>query len=123
MGKKLEKIREICRECGGEGKLSSCCQAESYDGRCGICGRFCKIEICHDCYGEGFNTYKLGDEVEIFVCIWSEEYLKDQLYRPKKLGDSKNFDGKLIEILDNWNVIVKVGRKKIKVKIEDISIR
>ena len=55
--------------------------------------------------------------------MWSEEYLKDQLYRPKEVGDTKDFTGKLIEIIDDWNTIVKIGKKKVNVKIENLSKR
>ena len=72
--------------------------------------------------GQGFSEDCLGDEVDIFVCVWSEDYLKEHLYVPKEVGDTKDFSGVLVEIVDNWNVVVKVGKKNVNVKIEDIGI-
>ena len=122
MTQKLEIIRDFCDQCGGSGDVSSCCSAEFDDGRCSECGRFCIAEHCHNCEGQGFTEYSLGDEVDIFVCVWSEDYLKEQLYVPKEVGDTKDFSGVIVELVDNWNVIVKVGKKLVNVKIEDIGI-
>lgn len=122
MTKKLEIIRDFCDQCCGSGDVSGCCSAEVDDGRCSECGRFCTAEHCHCCEGQGFTEYSVGDEVDIFVCVWSEEYLQKQLYVPKAVGDTKDFSGEIVEIIDNWNLVVKVGRKKVNVKIEDIGI-
>ena len=122
MSKKLEKIRNFCAECDGEGEVSVCCQAGVHEGRC-ECGKFCKSDYCCYCEGNGYTEYSLGDEVDIFVCVWSEEYLQKQLYVPKEVGDTKTFTGDIVEIVDKWNVVVKIGRKKVNVKIEDLSIR
>lgn len=123
MTKKLEVIRDYCCECGGEGEVSHCCQAEVDDHRCLSCGRYCKKEVCYSCEGYGHTEYRLGDEVDIFVCVWSEDYLKKQFYGWKDDMSSKTHTGDIVEIVDNWNLIVKVGRKKINVKVEDISTR
>jgi len=122
---KLEKIRDFCNECDGEGEVSECCQGGCDEHRCSECGRFCRTDVCHNCEGQGCTEYCLGDEVEVFVCVWSEEYLKDQLYRPKAVGDTKTYEGKLVEIVDNWNVRVRIPKKRktVDIKLEDISTR
>jgi len=123
MSEIIKQVRDYCEECQGEGHISECCSAEVDNGRCISCGRFCSKDVCHNCEGAGYLEYKVGDEVDIFVCVWSEDYLKNQLYKPKELGDTKDFTGKIIEFPDRWNVVVKVGKKKINVKLEDISVR
>ena len=124
MTKKLEIIRDICNECGGEGEVSHCCRAEiDEDNRCLACGRYSRKDVCNNCEGWGHTEYKLGDEVDVFVCVYSDDYLKDALYKPKKLGDTKTFVGNIVDIPDNWHVDVKIGRKKINIKLEDIEIR
>ena len=123
MSEKLEKIRDFCEHCYGSGDVSACCNAEVDDGRCQACGRFCKIDVCHNCDGRGYNEYHVGDEVEVFVCVWTDEYLKDLLYHPKKVGDTRTYRGKIVEFIDKWNVRVRVPKKRkvIEVKLEDIE--
>ena len=130
MGEKVTEVRDYCDECGGEGDVSGCCSAEVDDGRCVNCSRFCYTDPCHNCEGAGHVDYHIGDEVDIFLCVWSEQYLTDQFKDlkifgrlPKEVGDSRIFTGNLIEFTDRWNVIVKIGKKKINVKLEDISTR
>ena len=123
MTQKLEKIRSYCIECGGEGEVSNCCKAQVDNKRCVDCGRFCRIDVCYNCEGYGYQEFCVGDEVDVFVCVWSEEYLKEALYKPKKVGDTKTFTGEIVEIVDNWNTFVKIDKKKIKVKIEDLETR
>lgn len=123
MSEKLEKIRDFCCECGGEGKTSHCCQDELDDDRCTNCGRYCKKDVCGYCEGRGYTEYHVGDEVEVFVCVYSDDYLKDQLYKPKAVGDTKTFQGKILGFEDRWNALVKIGRKKVRVKIDDLTMR
>ena len=66
-----------------------------------------------------------NDEVDVFVCVWSPEYLKEMLYMSKKVGDTKNYTGKITEIIDEFNVEVRIDqkRKKFKIGLEEISTR
>jgi len=123
MSNKIVEVKIFCDECGGEGEVSSCCNTEFDEHRCGGCGRFCGVDTCHNCEGAGYNEYHVGDEVDVFVCIWSEEYLQNQLYKPKYAGDSKEFTGKIIEFVDKWNTVLRIGKKKVNVKLDDISQR
>ena len=119
--KKLTQISKICDDCDGTGEVSYCCDAPVYDNRCSYCGKFCKIHYC--CEGE--EVYKVGDEVEIFVCIYTPEHLKDYFYHPKQLGDCKTYQGKILELLDDYHVLVKIrySRKEpIKLSIDEISV-
>ncbi len=121
---KLTQISKTCHQCEGAGYISSCCDApiNEHENRCEYCGKFCKKNYC--C--EGYETFKVGDEVDIFVCIYSPEYIKNYFYKPKKQGDNKTYQGIILEIIDESNVIVKVkySRKEpIKINIEEISER
>lgn len=123
MTKKLEKIVNICPECGGEGVLSKCCDNYIDNGRCLACGRFCKKDFCHECGGEGTMTYEIGTEVHIFVCVWSDISLQLELdYFPEAVGDTKTFRGKISDIVDDWNVKVRIGRKKYKISINELTL-
>lgn len=124
MTEKLEKIRNYCNDCDGEGDVSECCNGYVDDKRCLSCGRFCKIEVCHNCEGYGYQEFSLDDEVDVFVCAWSEEYLIDALFKPKGRDmESKTFTGVILELPDIWHAIVKIDKKKINIKVEDLSIR
>ena len=123
MSEKIIKVRDFCDHCDGEGNVSECCEGYIDEHRCGSCGRFCSVNLCHNCNGEGHTDYHIGDEVDVFVCVWSEDYLQDQLHKTKDPDDSKTFTGKIIEFVDKWNAVVLIGKKKISVKIEDISFR
>ena len=124
MPEPLKTVREYCMECNGTGDLSSCCNAEVDAGRCMQCGKFCKTNCCYDCNGEGYNEYSVGDEVEIFICIWSDEYLRNQVaFKPKHVGDVKTYKGKIIEFKDRWNAVVKIWGREITVKIDDLDMR
>lgn len=119
----LTQISKPCNQCDGAGFLSSCCDApiDDRDNRCEYCGKFCRKNFC--C--EGYDIFKVGDEVEIFVCIYSPEHIKEYFYKPKKLGDNKSYRGEILEIIDDFNVLVKVrySRKEpIKLSIEEISV-
>ena len=123
MSDKITRIRDYCDECGGEGDVSGCCSAEVDENRCVSCGRFCQSEPCHNCEGMGHVEFNVGDEVDIFVCGWSEMYLREQLHEPKDIEDTKTFTGKILEFPSRWDSIVKVGKKKVNIKIEDLSVR
>jgi hypothetical protein len=118
----LTQISKPCNECGGAGFLSSCCNAPIYErvNRCMYCGKFCSKNFC--C--EGYEIFKVGDDVHIFVCVYSPEYIKQYFHKPKKLGDCKSFTGKILKIIDDFNVLVKVkySRKEpIKINVGEIS--
>jgi len=55
--------------------------------------------------------------------MYSPPELREQLYQSKKLGDSKIFEGEILEFKDHAKCVVKVGKKKINLRIEDISKR
>ena len=114
-------IRKHCEECYGEGENSSCCGDGVDDNKCISCGKFCHTEGCYNCNGQGYNDFHVGDEVEIFVCIHSSEYLKKNLYKSKKLGDSKFFRGKIAKLIGKDKVQVKLRNKTIRVDIEEVS--
>lgn len=121
---KLTQISKPCNQCDGAGYVSNCCQApmDERENRCEYCGKFCiKVYCC-----EGYEVFKVGDEVDIFVCVYSPKYIKEYFHKPKKLGDSKTYTGTILEIVDEFHVIVKVkySRKQpIKINIEEISER
>jgi len=123
MSEKITRVRDYCDHCGGEGDVSECCSAEVDEHRCVDCGRFCGKDVCQYCEGAGYIEYNIGNEVDIFVCVWSEDYLTKQLHKPKDVDDVKTYSGKIVEFIDRHNAIVKVGKKKINVKIEDIQFR
>jgi hypothetical protein len=113
-------IEKWCLECNGEGRISACCgEYVSPDNRCGICGRFCKTDWCCECNGEGYRRYARDDEIEVFVCIWSPDYLKDLLYKPKKQGDTKTYRGVITKIFpDDNRAEVRLRGKKEKMIID-----
>ena len=109
---KLEILRHMCHECSGDGEVSHCCQAEVMNvngkNRCYACTRFCKVEYCHNCNASGWLEYRVGDEVSVFVCMFSRRELQDQLYHPKVRGDTKTYYGKNVELVDDEHVMVKI---------------
>jgi len=128
--KKLEKIRNLCHECSGEGEVSQCCQAEvmvvNGRKRCYACTRFCKSDYCGNCNAEGWLEYKVGDEVLVFVCMFSRRELQDQLYHSKNKGDTKTFEGKIVEIVSDDEVMVKIKYRKsglVKINVDDLEVR
>jgi hypothetical protein len=120
----LTKITTPCYECYGTGETSNCCNSEVHNNKCSLCGKFCKTELCMNCGGHGFFEYNLGDEVEIFICIYIPEYLKTKLHTPKKYGDNKTFKGKIIKIIDKNTVEVKIKYKNITlpINVEDVDV-
>ena len=123
MSKNLEKIINVCPECGGEGVLSECCSNYIEDSRCLDCGRYSRTDCCHECNGEGVMKYEVGTEVEIFVCVWSSLDIQLELdYHPEAVGDTKTFKGKISDIVDEWNVKVRIGRKKYNVSVEELTL-
>lgn len=120
----VKKMRVWCDECYSEGELSDCCDAGAGDGRCELCGRFCSTHPCHNCEGSGYLEYRVGDEVLIFVCVWSPEHVQ-KLYNPKKVGDTKNFEGKIVDILDDQQIAVRVKYRKQPMIFnpEDLEVR
>lgn len=118
----LDVLTQYCSECMGSGEVSSCCGSDVEGNRCTLCNKFCRVEVCMDCNGQGFNEYRINDEVEIFVCVWSPEYLRKSLYDTNEIGDTKTFRGKIIKIIDDFTVEVKVKWNGIhKIKIDDIT--
>ena len=125
MEKKLDKVGIICDVCGGEGYISKCCggYVDTYN-RCSECNKFCKKECCYDCGGEGETIYKIGDDVDIFICIYSNVYLKALLsYQPLKRGESKTFHGTIKEFVDRYKAVVEIDGTNYNINIEDISLR
>lgn len=123
--KDMKSTEHYCDDCGGSGDISSCCDAELDGNRCMSCNRFCSIDVCLACQGAGSLTYSVGDNVDIFVCAYSSDKLKKQLYNAKKVGDSKTFSGKITKILDKgWSLKVKVKRKpkEVKVELSDVEL-
>jgi len=125
MGKKSgDYIEKWCLECNGEGELSQCCGDYVDNGKCCICGRFCKTYVCCDCEGSGYLRFSKDDEVEVFVCIYSPDYLKELLYVPKKLGDSKTYRGVITKIFPDDNraeVKLEGKRNKVVVHIDELN--
>ena len=121
MTKKLEIIRKFCTECNGDGKTSYCCNAHCDNHRCSACGKYCKKCQCGDCDGNGYIEYKVGDDVKIFVCMWSTEYLRNNLFQPKILGDTKTFQAKIIAIIDEFHVMVNIKDHRINELDVDIE--
>lgn len=114
-----------CDECYGEGSLSSCCAGGVHDGKCDICGKFCKKEMCFQCEGRGLIEYNINDDVEIFVCAFSSESLKDQInYYPKNIDQIKTFKGKIIEIINNKKikVYIKYYKKEIIIDPNEVNL-
>jgi hypothetical protein len=112
-----------CNECYGEGSFSSCCCEYIDNGKCLLCGKFCKRDVCSKCEGYGKIEYNIGDDVEIFVCAYSSEYLKENLYQSKGYNDFKTFKGKIIKIIDSFHLLVKIKyyKKELKINIEDLE--
>jgi len=107
----------------GDGQISECCHDVTDGNRCSLCGKFCHIEVCMDCNGQGFTDFHIGDEVEIFVCVWSPQYLIENLYKVKNCDDSKFFRGKITKLIDDRTVEVKVNRKLLNIGIDEIISR
>lgn len=118
--KKIEIIRKDCSECYGEGFISQCCQSTVFDNRCENCNRFCKKDFC--C--EGYEDFKVGDEVFIFVCVYSPGYLRDLCKSIKKHGDTKTLEGKIVKLVDSDTAEVKIKRIKesVEIKAEEMSL-
>jgi hypothetical protein len=80
-----------------------------------------------ECQGRGYVEYGVGDEVLIFVCIYSDESLKTQLYCPKRLGDTKTFEAVITDIIDDFNIEVRIkykrGKKTYVLSPYDLEIR
>lgn len=127
MKNKNTQIRKICDECNGEGYISSCCNMGVNGNQCSYCGKFTKKIYCNECYG-GEITYKLNDYVRIYVGAYSNVYLHEKLYNPKHINDSKTFEGKILEIIDDFYVKVMIidendnDLMELKLNIEDIEI-
>jgi len=119
----IKKVRQYCEDCYGVGEVSSCCNSDCENGRCLLCGRYCKEVPCDNCWGQGYIDYEVGDEVEIFVCAYSDEYLWNSLHKPKHIEDSKTFTGKIKSFIDDKNAVVRIGRKEVNIEIKDLSIR
>jgi hypothetical protein len=118
----LNIISKICDECDGTGCVSRCCDAPVYDYQCSFCFRFAKKDICHNCGGEGRIKFSVGDKIILFICMYSPEDLKEKFYMSKKMGDVKTFKGKIIEIVDEFNVLAKINYKGVHVlNIEHID--
>lgn len=122
--KEIKRLTRCCDECCGTGDVSCCCGSGVDVGRCEVCGRFCKARPCDNCGGAGYLEYRVGDDVEVFVCCWSPEYLKEMLYKPKKLGDTKTYSGKITDIIDEFKLEVRVyqKRKKYVIGVEEIYL-
>ena len=117
-----DHITIICEECGGEGRISSCCNNYVDGNKCAECGKFCRTEICIDCHGEGDITYHVDDDVEIFVGNFSSTHIKENLFWPKNYDDFKIFRGKITRIINDSTVEVKIKRKGIyDIDIHDIT--
>jgi len=116
-------IEKWCLECNGEGEISACCQDYVDNGRCAVCGRFCKTDTCCECEGQGYLRFGVGDEIEVFVCVYSPAYLKELLYSPKELGDAKTYRGTITKLVDEHHVEVKLrGKAKpVKIHIEELQ--
>lgn len=119
MSNDIKTITKECYECNGEGFVSSCCSSAVDDNRCSLCQKFCKKEYC--C--EGNEIFKVGDEVRLFVCIYSPDNLKSLFSKKiKKLGDSVFKNCKITSIIDSYNIEIKVPYKGIiKVNIDEID--
>lgn len=126
MGKTINEITKVCNECDGEGLISSCCGAgvEKFNKtyQCSMCFKFCKTDHCCD----GYEKFKIGSKVELFICVYSPKYLRDLLYSSKELGDSKSFKGEIVEFVDNYNALVKIKYRRdknpIKVDVDNLSL-
>ena len=118
-------LKRWCEHCYGE-DLSECCDAEVDGNRCLVCGKFCTSRPCHECEGRGYMEYRVGNEVLIFVCIYSGNAVKE-LYDPKKLGDTKTFEAVITDIIDDFNIEVRIkykrGKKTYVLSPDDLEIR
>lgn len=114
-----KKITVECHDCCGTGCVSSCCGAPMDGKRC-ECGKFAKAQYC--C--EGVYEFVEGSDVEVCVCAYSPQYLKDALYNAKKQGDLKTFYGKIVEILPGDKALIKFKYKKelIEVNADDFEL-
>jgi hypothetical protein len=118
-------IEKWCLECNGEGMISRCCGDYVDGNKCACCGRFCKADVCCDCEGAGYLRFAKDDEVEVFVCVYSPEYLKELLYRPKKYGDAKTYRGVITKIFPDDNraeIKLQGKRNKVVVDIDELSV-
>ena len=102
--------------------------AYEYQGPLEIQGRSMRIMLHNDKNKNTYinihnDEYNVGDDVDVFVCQWSSDYLKKNLHKPKKTDDSKFFVGKIISIIDNYKVQVKVKNKVLDINVDDILIR
>lgn len=116
-----KSITKICDECGGTGFISACCGAELDGHRCSYCNKFAKTAFC---CGDGFENYKIGDDVFVHVCIYDRDYLKENLYNPKEHGNSKTFKGKILKIIDDYFIDVKIKyrNKVLRLEISEVQL-
>ena len=125
-----KKAIQLCPECYGDGEMSECCNG-SVDAdisgkktRCAICNKFCRIDICHECQGEGEIIYRIGVPVEFYVDRYSPQWLQELLYRPKPglLNNTKGFKGTIVDIVDHFTVYVKIkySGQLLKLPVEEI---
>lgn len=121
MKKNKWMIKKKCMKCNHVGNISDCCSSELYGNRCGGCHKFCSSEVCNECRGSGYISFFLNKIYKIFVCIFSSKEVK-RLYKPKKYKDMKEFECKIVNIMDNNNVKIMVGEvgKTIIVEIDDL---
>lgn len=111
----MNEVTLVCEDCYGDGELSSCCMEGMEDNRCMACGKFTKSDICGRCNGTGHIKYSIGDQVSIFVCVWSPYILQEKLYRPPIMMTvkgaeitSKTFYGRIEDIVDERHALVKI---------------
>ena len=118
---KRNKVSRLCPDCNGYGAVSSCCNSGTDDNRCD-CGRFCRQDFCHKCGSECELVYRVGDQIELMVWGGSPKWIKETLYNPKGYFDTKFYYGKIVEIIDDNYVSVKLRKRpEIVVMLEDID--
>jgi hypothetical protein len=122
MGKdKIKVAYKICDNCGGH-DISFCinCHEEVSDhNRCSECNRFVKTQPCPDCYGCGFEEeYQVGGDFSFFVGQHSKKEFKQFVgYKGSK---SKSYKAKVIKIIKEDLIEIRVKGKNIIVKTEDL---
>ena len=117
----IEVAFKKCETCNDYNILfCKTCQTEvEGKNRCPECNRFVKTTPCPDCYGCGFEEeYRLGDYCSFYVSQYSiDEYKKFVGFTGYK---SKLYKTKIVEIVKEDTVKIRVKRKEMFVSTADL---
>lgn len=117
----IEVAFKVCETCNNY-EISFCvnCHEEVSDyNRCPNCNKFVKTQPCPDCMGWGCEEeYRAGDDIAFYVGVYSSaEHKKFVDYKGNTF---KSYKAKVIRIIKENLIEIRVKGKNIIVKTEDL---